>query len=93
MKAPIRISILKTIANAGRQGRTYHDVMELLRADYGRDKQFAAGQIQDHLQSMKIGGLIEIQETVPTTEEQDGYLNRYAITSYGMNRVQTYLAL
>lgn len=91
MKAPIRISILEAIARAGAEGRTYRDLMEGLEADYGRDKQFETRQILDHLQSMKIGGLIEIRETVPTTEEQDGYLNRYGITAYGLNRARTFL--
>ena len=56
-KMPLKMSILKAVADSGPAGA--EDIIGLLSPDYGKERQFRKAAIENHLMSLRAVGLIE----------------------------------
>lgn len=82
MKVPLRFSILGYLIDRTRPA-TSQDVFEGLNSQYGRERQFNMPFIENHLDSLRGVGIIEVVDAV---EEADNLILSYQVTNYGRSR-------
>lgn len=59
-KLPLKASVLKAVADLG--AADTEDIMNLLGAEYGKERQFSRRTVGEYLLSLKAVGLIEEAE-------------------------------
>ncbi len=82
MKAPLRFSILRYLIDRSAPAAA-QDVFYALRKQYGLERQFSLPCIEEHLDSLRGVGILQVADV----EEQDGKLIIfYSVTDYGRSR-------
>ena len=80
---PLRFRVLQYASQKGDFNRT--DLLNDLKEEYGREKQFNKGMVSTHLDSLRAVGMIE--QTDVDFDQNKELLVQYKITDYGRSRL------
>ena len=83
-KLPMRFRILHYFS--GVPDGTVESAMTALSGEYGKEGQFRREVFEEHLMSMKAGGLLDARE--PAFDDDGRLVQRFAITEAGRSRMQ-----
>lgn len=80
MNPPLRFMIARLLAD-GRVRET-GEILAELSPLYGRERQFSRQGLEDHLQALKVVGLVEVQDV--SLDAAGGLVFRYRISPQGL---------
>lgn len=83
---PLKMAVLVTIS--ANSNVTLNTIMEILKDDYGNEKQFNEKNFSHLLHALKAVGLIERCGII--VSEQNEVCEQYKITEAGMNYVKSF---
>jgi hypothetical protein len=83
-KLPMRFRILHHFCQV--KSASCHQLMDALRQEYGTEGQFNSTIFNEHLMSMRAGGLIEDKDA--SFDGEGNLIQEFAVTEFGRSRMK-----